>query len=138
MEPFQNLISVTCGFEKDNKNMQSKESIVYRIKSSLYTISGVILNRRGFKLIIGRLSYYNPRPNLRPRLHPNHFWRCIFAKMFFPDQLNKVVGGINLTSLIHNLRPNLQQRLHPNYFRRYAFAKMTFPERLDKIVCCRF
>ena len=48
--------------------------------------------RTSFPELIGRLSYYNLRPNLRPRLHPNHFRRWIFAKVFFPDRLNKVVG----------------------------------------------
>ena len=50
--------------------------------------------------LLARLSYYNLRPNLRSRQHPNHFRRHAFAKMTFPERLNKVVGRSNLTSLI--------------------------------------
>ena len=39
-----------------------------------------------------KLIYYNLRPNLRPRLDPSHFRRYVFAKMTFPERLDKVVG----------------------------------------------
>ena len=44
------------------------------------------------RVLHSRLSYYKLRPNLRHRVHPNLFGRYAFAKMIFPERLDKVVG----------------------------------------------